>query len=243
MRNEPQAELDDLDRLIDGAVASYSATEPRPGLTHRVIANTISATPSESWLTSAQRVFRSLPLTRVLLSAAAPRVPHVSHLRRGFFSRYGLAAALLVVCGVTFWSVEHAHRQHLAGVTARITPPKAGPTSALPTANPMIALEQASPTSLRLSPHVRRFTPKPNPAQLNAEPTSKSEVFPTPAPLTSEERALITLATKVPEEVQQSLAKSAIQADQPINIAAIHVEPLTPLIQPSPVNTPSTLTP
>lgn len=58
------------------------------------------------------------------------------------------------------------------------------------------------------------------------------EAFPTPSPLTAEERALITLATRVPQEVQQSLIESASKASLPITIAAIHVEPLAPLASP-----------
>ena len=36
--NNPPAGLADLDHMLDSAIASYSAEEPRPGLAQRVIA-------------------------------------------------------------------------------------------------------------------------------------------------------------------------------------------------------------
>jgi hypothetical protein len=64
--------------------------------------------------------------------------------------------------------------------------------------------------------------------QIRASPERlpKLEMFPTPHPLSSEERALVEFVNKHPQEVQQ-LADAEGQSLEPIQIAAIHIEPLT----------------
>jgi len=60
----------------------------------------------------------------------------------------------------------------------------------------------------------------------------KREVFPTPAPLTAEEQALLAGAKHRSEEVSAQLAQSATgkneQPVEPIHIAAIDIPPLNP---------------
>ena len=54
----------------------------------------------------------------------------------------------------------------------------------------------------------------------------KLDVFPTPQPLTPEEQALAFFAANAPEPERKSLLKAQEQADAPLRIAAIHIQPL-----------------
>ena len=54
----------------------------------------------------------------------------------------------------------------------------------------------------------------------------KLDRFPSPTPLTSEEHALIVLATYPPQNVPKALLKSGRAAEQPIQIEPIKIEPL-----------------
>ncbi|WP_348264213.1 hypothetical protein P8935_06690 [Telmatobacter sp. DSM 110680] len=54
----------------------------------------------------------------------------------------------------------------------------------------------------------------------------KLDVFPLPRPLSPEERALYAFATQVPEEQRQAVLAAQKNDDAPLNIAAIHIQPL-----------------
>ena len=54
----------------------------------------------------------------------------------------------------------------------------------------------------------------------------KLDVFPLPQPLSPEERALYAFATQVPEEQRQAVLAAQKNDDAPLNIAAIHIQPL-----------------
>jgi hypothetical protein len=54
----------------------------------------------------------------------------------------------------------------------------------------------------------------------------KFDVFPLPQPLSPEEQALYAFATQVPEEQRQAVLAAQKKDDAPLNIAAIHIQPL-----------------
>jgi hypothetical protein len=56
----------------------------------------------------------------------------------------------------------------------------------------------------------------------------KLDVFPSPQPLSPEEKALVSFAARAPEPVRQALIDAQTQADAPLNIAAIEIQPLDP---------------
>jgi hypothetical protein len=56
----------------------------------------------------------------------------------------------------------------------------------------------------------------------------KLDVFPTPRPLTPEEKALATFAAEASEPERRSLIEAQQQADAPLAIAAIQIQPLEP---------------
>ena len=57
-------------------------------------------------------------------------------------------------------------------------------------------------------------------------PQPKLNVFPTPRPLTPQERALVAVATRTPPSQRKSLLAAQKAGDAPINIAAIYIDPL-----------------
>lgn len=52
------------------------------------------------------------------------------------------------------------------------------------------------------------------------------EVFPTPQPLSAEERALLALATQAPPDVTKQVIEAQEHLGDPIQIAAITIRPL-----------------
>jgi hypothetical protein len=67
-----------------------------------------------------------------------------------------------------------------------------------------------------------------HPAAATNAPLPKLDVFPSPQPLTPEEQALVAFAARAPEPVRQALIDAQKQADAPLNIAAIEIQPLDP---------------
>lgn len=160
---------DELDRLIDSALAGYSNAEPLAGLEARV-------------------------LNRVRVTQARRRL-----------LVWGLAlavAASVVVVGI----VKR---------TAPTTVPKSAEIvqakPALPTAVTRLARVMPKRVSVKRS---RR--PKPLP---------KLEQFPSPAPLTAEERALVALAQQDPEELGK-FAEMERESEAPLEIQPIQIAPL-----------------
>jgi hypothetical protein len=61
-----------------------------------------------------------------------------------------------------------------------------------------------------------------------AAPLPKLDVFPTPQPLTPEEQVLAVFAAKAPLTERQALLDAQKQADAPLSIAALQIQPLDP---------------
>jgi len=158
-----ESERDELDRLIDCALATYSEAEPLAGLDQRV-------------------------LERVRMADAA-RNPRLWWTWAAIF----VSAAVLVMITV--------NRPHFVGQVGNLrrvdNPPQ--PSTYLPPPTPVTNRR----AEYHPAPH-RRTVPKPS-------------QFPTPVPLTPEERALLTLARL---EVQ------APTNPRPIEIEPIEIAPL-----------------
>jgi hypothetical protein len=71
---------DELDRLIDGALATYAECEPRPGLAARVLARVSSARRSSRWILT-----WAVPLLAGIAIVAVPRTKPVEPLRVAAF--------------------------------------------------------------------------------------------------------------------------------------------------------------
>jgi hypothetical protein len=156
---------DELDRLIDGALADYSAAEPLAGLEQRVLDRVRDAQRSR------RRRWRGM------LAVAAPAV----------------AAILAVV------------------VSRR---PETPPIAALPPSPAPPAVAMAPPPAPVGIATPRRIAPKPR-------PLPKRDVFPTPSPLTREERLLVQLAESRPEILEFKPLESI--EIKPIEIAPLQI--------------------
>lgn len=61
-----------------------------------------------------------------------------------------------------------------------------------------------------------------------AAPLPKLDIFPTPQPLTPEERTFIVFVAQAPETERQSFIEAQKQATAPLSIVAIEIQPLGP---------------
>ncbi|MBB6145378.1 hypothetical protein HNQ77_003336 [Silvibacterium bohemicum] len=88
------------------------------------------------------------------------------------------------------------------------------------------AQTQAAPLVDRgVSPH--RTAPLPIQSQQPSDKSlPKQEVFPTPAPLSKDEQALVAFVDRSPGKVAQAVAQSQQQPVEPIDIAAIRIQPI-----------------
>jgi hypothetical protein len=156
---------DELDRVIDGALAGYSGAEPLAGLEERVL----------------------------------NRVRAVNAGRRGrIMWAFALAAVAAVVVAVI------AER-----------PPQA------PAPKHNAIARVVTPAPVRHAVEERRVVPKRPRQRL----LPKQDQFPAPAPMTSEERALVAFVEQHPAEARQVFAELE-KSGEPIEIQPIQIPPL-----------------
>lgn len=161
---------DELDRILDDALASYSAVEPRAGLAGRVMARVRSdgAVSRNRWLPFA----------------------------------VGAVLACLAVA-VVIWH-ERADRSRVA--VAPVTQAVMSKVEAPPPA-PERVQTRVSAGRVKVARRIRSLPQR--------------EQFPSPAPLTAEERALVAFARQAPQE-----ALKLVRSGQPLEIKEIEIRPL-----------------
>jgi hypothetical protein len=187
-------EKDDLDLLIDSALATYADPGPDSGLENRVLA-ALSAIHAEPPTVITPRPRRWLPW----------------------------AIAVPIAAGLLFLWLSIARNKPL---------PASEPQQARQSAPGPIA-PPAAPSN-----EVRRAVPRRHPVRIpqpsssvqtaQAAPLPKLDVFPTPQPLTTEERALVGVVTETPLPAREALVEAQSLDHQPIRIAEIHIPPLEP---------------
>src|SRR5688572_29212603 len=164
MRNEWDEEQD---RILDSALATYSAPDPRPGLEKRVVAKLLWQSPRHAW----PRWAVAVPMLAGMLAIVAywirPAAPHASAPQR-------VAQSAL-------------------------------PTKHIVQARPATAVAKAV---------------RPRGASASRPGLPKASAFPSPSPLTAEERALVRLAVGNPGVLQNALA-SGQQLNQPLTVKPI----------------------
>jgi hypothetical protein len=158
---------DELDRMLDEALASYSAQDPWPGLAQRVMAR---LEPKE----------------------------------RAAWWRWAVPA--LALGGVVAAIVIHSSRPVPAPVR--------------------VSQIQAVPAPLAPRPEARAAQVRPKRLRVKPAAPPRREVFPTPSPLTEEERALLQLVTRSPEVLDEALALRARQTE-PLAIEPLYIPPLS----------------
>jgi hypothetical protein len=161
---------DELDKILDDALSTYSREEPRPGLDGRILI----------------------------------RVHAVREQRRFHWLRWAAAIAAFAcfALAVTFWTTRDS------------TPKSRQPVRVIATtASPSPIAPQAVQTSVarRRPKHVH---------------LPKREQFPTPTPLTVEERTLLAFVVRSPKQAEELFSSAKSRASEPLQIEEIQIEPL-----------------
>jgi hypothetical protein len=111
----------------------------------------------------------------------------------------------------------------------------AGPPAIRPSTHPPNVAAVAPKSQVPLIPTPGQTMPTrvvhPMPARPSAVAAGsvarpKLDVFPRPQPLSAEEEALYVFATQVPEQQRQAVLTAQKNDDAPLDIAAIHIQPL-----------------
>ena len=138
------------------------------------------------------------------------------------------AIALPIAAGLMVLLLLSAHRkaaptqaQHLQAPVAQQTEEADVGRKAL---TPPLSTQRGRTGAERGPAHARE-----NIGAAKAPTLPKLNVFPMPQPLSPEEQALAVFAARASEAERQSLIKAREQADAPIRIAAIDIQPLNPL--------------
>jgi hypothetical protein len=116
--------------------------------------------------------------------------------------------------------------------------PASEPPEAHEAAAPAIAPYPRSSSEIRPKvqhKHAVRITQPAPPVQTaQAAPLPKLDVFPTPQPLTAEERALVLVVTETPLPAREALVETQRLDAVPVRIAEIQIPPLEPPAQGQP---------
>ena len=173
----------ELDQLIDAALPSYSAAEPRPGLEHRILTNAVEEYP-----------------------------------RRGRFAWAWALAVPAAACLLAFLFFAGRHNSYRSTLEATATTAPAT-TAASPRETPAT---DSFPSPRKGSiPHKLPTQPS-----TTRETLPKEEVFPSPSPLTAEERAAIALVHDPPQMPRQ-IDTAGVEIS-PIHIAELQIKPIAP---------------
>ncbi len=202
---------DDLDTLLDSALATYADPGPDSGLEQQVLASLAAAQePREprrlfastwSWLPWAI----AAPLVAsLLLWIALSRIPHVPS--REAEQAQGTAAH----APITTTQPDAKHEKH----PSAMKPEQAGAQRPARRKPCPFKAEGSGPCSAGAR-EVAKVAPLP-----------KLDVFPTPRPLTGEEKALVTMVYGGSKAERDAVAAPPAQSDAPLDIAALNVPPL-----------------
>ncbi|MGI8771424.1 MAG: hypothetical protein ACR2JE_08295 [Acidobacteriaceae bacterium] len=147
--------------------------------------------------------------------------------RRWYWLSAAPALALLLIIIVLV-----NHSQTPRGGTASLPSPQVAAVEVTPP-DVKAKAQDAPPSSVKPQRTGRRVVlNRSNGSRAGRAPEAKQAQFPTPAPLTAEETALIAFATEHPKQALEQIAM-ARQALEPLQTAAVQIEPLriTPLGQ------------
>jgi hypothetical protein len=188
---------DDLDSLLDTALATYADPGVVPDLAERVLASIRHVggrKRPDRWLPWVVEVPAFAVLLLAVLLIARHSAPSAS-----VSSTAGLAK--LQIAGTASATEENKSDAERMGPIA---------TAHLP-----LKIKRSS-----IGDDI--------PATTHEQPLPRLEVFPAPAPLTKEERALTALVSQSPGDASQSMANRQQNATEPVHIAAIQIPPINP---------------
>jgi hypothetical protein len=193
-------EKDNLDLLIDSALATYADPGPESGLEDRVL---------------------------VTLAAVRTETPRVRARWRGRWLPWAVAVPIAV--GLLFLWLSPRRDKPLPASEPQEAR-SAAPRAIAPHANSSSEVRREVPHR-----HAARATQPATPVQTaQAALLPKLDVFPTPQPLTAEERALAAVVTQIPLPARQALIEAQSLDHLPVRIAEIQIPPLEPPAQGQP---------
>ena len=201
-------EKDELDVLLDSALATYADPGPDSGLERRVLA-ALAAERAPGQERGAGRA-RWMPwviavpvAASLLLWLLIPRNNHSPSVQ-----------------------TEVAHRSDQVQRSSTITAAPSARSDKRKEIHPSgaKALVHFSKDAARLKP-----CPFKTVEGANCAPLPKLDVFPTPQAMTPQEQALVSATTEAPVPLRKALVEA--QEDAPVHIAAIHIPPVEPLIE------------
>lgn len=166
---------DELERMLERGIASYSETEPLAGMEERIIA----------------RIGVTKMPRRTVMSGRVT---------------WALALAMMAVAGLMLIRTRRSEPRPMA-VAAVSRPSHFEP-----------AQVQVRISETARQPHSARA------GRVRALP--KGPVFPTPSPLTTEERLMMALVSKNPDEAAQAFASLERRKDEPIAADPIVISPI-----------------
>ncbi len=198
---------DELDFQLDAALSSYGDPGPESGLEERVLAR-LAAVASGSRIPALK-----LPMRRRWLHWALA-VPVGAAALLLWFPPAGLHRGA---------APEQSESRKVARNSERSDPTLRAAHSASDAVSAQSLPRRSGPRSRRLSNNGR-----PELAGTVADKTAlpKLDVFPTPQPLSEEEQALVTVASRTSAPVKRALAEAQSRGTPQVRIAAIHIPPL-----------------
>ena len=134
--------------------------------------------------------------------------------------RFLLALAAPVVACLLLFAYLFVKSPHSQPGQMAYTPAEASPAH-VETA----PVHEPAPKSLSAAPD-RRVSYHNHRVPQNTIPRPKLDIFPTPQPLDPGEEALTRFAAQAPEAERKAFVEAQQQADAPLHIAAIHIQPL-----------------
>jgi hypothetical protein len=160
-----------MDEMLDTLLAAYSSAEPRPGLETRILANLRDASGREASPTSWK--FRWLWAGAVATIAA------------------------LVFAVLVFRTVEKPHPLKTATDDREVQQAASASKPALASSSAPAATKRSTVQSLT----ARREGQNANRQAVNLAIASRPAIFPTPVPLSEQERLMFTYLANTPQEV------------------------------------------
>jgi hypothetical protein len=193
---------DELDRMIDAALASYGGAGEGDEMGERMLRGVERRIAQES----APRHGRWLPSARALTGA--------------------LTAALAVAACVLAFVLARPRPAHLPINDAQQTQPQR-PDATVAEPRPPVAAIREKPEARRTVNE--SATGRPQREEATTNPLPKLDVFPTPQPMTGDEEALSFFIQRAPESEMRSLLEAQAHANAPVTIDELEIPPLEPL--------------
>jgi hypothetical protein len=221
---DPVRDKDDLDLLLDSALATYADPGPDSGLEDRVLA-ALAAAHAETTARIQPRRWRWLPwviaipvaacviLLWMLVPTRVVREPTQQQAYRPDQAQSRLPGEAVTLPQPALQKIHPSRakaRDHSAALMARPKPCPFEAAGSCVEARP----DASAPTGA---------------ANLTALP--KLDVFPTPQPLTEQEQALLSYAQQAPTAQLQALSEAQARDEDPFPIATVHIPAFEPPTQ------------